>query len=223
MKIVIVSDTHGEHDALGHLTGDVLIHCGDFENLFQHDPNSISNIDAWFGQQNFKHIFCIGGNHDLKLERYHRDGKSPFKNAIFLHDRECIVDGVKFYGSSWVPQLDSHAFYGNDDDLKQAWARIPEDVDVLITHTPPHGRLDVSSRGLVLGCKHLRERLRALNPTLHCFGHVHASSGNEVGGNTTFLNAANVNSAFEIAHPPFEFYISPPDAMPRKSFWSRLL
>ena len=40
MKVVIVSDTHGRHDDLADIEGDLLIHCGDFETT--------ADIDTWF-------------------------------------------------------------------------------------------------------------------------------------------------------------------------------
>ena len=77
-------------------------------------------------------------------------------------------------------------------------------MDVLITHSPPAGVLDVSSRKLQLGCGHLAARLRDIAPRLHCFGHVHASSGMVKAGNTTFVNAAMVNSQYQLARRPYE-------------------
>ena len=31
MRLVVISDTHGDHEQLGVLDGDVLVHCGDAE------------------------------------------------------------------------------------------------------------------------------------------------------------------------------------------------
>ncbi|KMW57491.1 hypothetical protein AIOL_002456 [Candidatus Rhodobacter oscarellae] len=122
-----------------------------------------------------------------------------------LHDTSVTISGVKFYGAPWVPELSRHAFYANERALRAAWLKIPADVDVLITHTPPAGVLDVSSRGQSLGCPLLAGRVKALGPRLHCFGHVHASAGVQVQESTTFVNATSVNSALEIANLPFEF------------------
>jgi len=205
MKIVIISDTHGHHEKLGTLSGDVLIHCGDFENLFAQTNAAIDQMDAWFGQQDFDQILCIGGNHDRLLEDRVTKVAQPFANAVYLQDSGFVHKGVKFYGVPWVPQLIQHAFYADDAALHAAWAGIPADTDVLITHTPPAGILDVSSRGLTLGCAHLARRVRQVKPALHCFGHVHASAGHLVKRGVTFVNASSINSAFEIANAPFEF------------------
>jgi len=206
MRVVVISDTHADHDALGVLEGDVLIHCGDVEHLFAPDPQALAKVDAWFGQQRFDQILVTGGNHDLGLERLVHAGISqPFQNATFLQDSGVVLQGVRFYGSPWVPKLIGHAFFADDAALQEAWAKIPDDTDVLITHTPPLDILDVSSSGLVLGCPHLQERLAYLRPKLHCFGHVHAASGARTLDGTTFVNAALVNRSFEITRPPFVF------------------
>ncbi len=205
MNIVVISDTHGRHEELGRLAGDVLIHCGDFESIFSRNSVSVYQIDDWFGRQSFERIYCIGGNHDFRLVQEVAEGRAPFRNAIWLHERSDVFRGVTFYGASWVPMLHGFAFFADDEFLERAWSRIPEDVDVLITHTPPLGVLDVSSRGKSLGCRFLAERLKDLSPALHCFGHVHNSRGATTIGATTFMNATSVASNFQIAHAPFVF------------------
>ena len=222
MRIVIISDTHGGHEELGDLCGDVLIHCGDVEHLFRKDDQAIEKIDDWFGRQQFDHVLCTGGNHDLTLERHVQAGKQPFRNALFLHDTELVIDGIKFFGAPWVPHLEKHAFFADERALDEAWSRIPNDVDVLITHTPPAGVLDVSSRGATLGCKLLARRLKAVKPVLHCFGHVHASAGSRVRGGTTYVNASSVNSSFEITVAPFECDLLDKDLRIHKGFGAGL-
>ncbi|MEM7507883.1 MAG: metallophosphoesterase [Pseudomonadota bacterium] len=205
MKIVVISDTHGGHERLGQLEGDILIHCGDVEHLFRDDALALQRVDNWFARQNFEQILCIGGNHDLSMEDEARGGRQPFRHATYLQDAALTYRSVKFYGAPWVPMLAGHAFFAEAPELATAWGKIPDDVDVLITHTPPAGILDVSSQGMVLGCKHLAKRLQNLSPRLHCFGHVHASVGSRVIRATTYVNATSVNSDFQIAHPPFEY------------------
>lgn len=52
--------------------------------------------------------------------------------------------------------------------------RIPRDIDVLITHTPPKYHLDVN-----LGCPSLLSEIWRVKPRLHIFGHVHSGHGRE--------------------------------------------
>ena len=86
---------------------------------------------------------------------------------------------------------------------------IPSDVDLLITHTPPHklGRLDAIHDGTPVGCEELTRRLTApasspdaLQPLLHVFGHIHEARGvhllkhgeDEGAKETVLVNAALV-------------------------------
>lgn len=181
------------HEELGSLRGEVLIHCGDMFNLFERRPGDIEAMDTWFSQQRFDIILCIGGNHDHVLEDRRRIARRPFQNAIYLEDEAFAYNGTTFYGTPWVPLLQSHAYYAEDVRLKERWSKIPTATDVLITHTPPEGMLDRSSRGLKLGCAHLASRLSGIAPAVHCFGHVHASGGTRHRDATTYINASSVD------------------------------
>lgn len=183
----------------------MLIHCGDAEAGYECDDADMDRIDAWFGAQDFDLILCTGGNHDFALENRVGNGVQPFQNATFLQDSGMTWQGVRFHGAPWVPDLEGFEFYADEAHLRLAWAAIPDDVDVLITHTPPLGGLDVSSHGLFLGCPHLADRVSVVKPALHCFGHVHAASGYSLANGVASVNASLVNRAGEIAHRPFVF------------------
>lgn len=202
MKITIISDTHSQHAELGTLSGDVLIHCGDMFNLCDRGDDHAHRLDEWFGEQDFDLILCTGGNHDFVLEDLLSRTHEPFDNAVYLEDRRYEFDGVVFYGAPWTPMLSTHAFYQSEEELRDTWWRVPHDTDVLITHTPPFGILDVSSRDMVLGCKHLAAAAARVRPAIHCFGHVHHSAGSTRHHGTIFVNACSVNSAMTIARDP---------------------
>lgn len=53
-------------------------------------------------------------------------------------------------------------------------SRIPQETDVLITHTPPRHHLDLS-----IGCAGLTEEIWNVKARLHVFGHVHSGHGRE--------------------------------------------
>ncbi|KAF2470683.1 Metallo-dependent phosphatase [Lindgomyces ingoldianus] len=50
-------------------------------------------------------------------------------------------------------------------------------IDVMMTHGPPYGCLDKTSRGEAVGCDHLLRATRRCRPRLHCFGHIHEAWG----------------------------------------------
>ena len=131
--------------------------------------------------------------------------EQPFKNAVYLQGQSYRYKNITFFGAPWVPELSNHAFYVEESELKQKWADIPDNVDVLITHTPPFGILDVCSRGSILGCKHLLGAVKKIKPRVHCFGHVHHSSGQKVVDETTFINAAQLNRYHAAGMKPLVF------------------
>jgi Icc-related predicted phosphoesterase len=210
LKIVVVSDTHGQHERLGILSGDVLIHCGDFGVGDRNGQKSIADLDSWFSRQRFRSIICIGGNHDFLAEELQSRGKPVFRHAIYLEDESATLDGLVFYGAPWVPELASWAHYRTADELKRAWAKIPENVDVLITHTPPKGILDKNSNGRECGCSQLRTRLQELRPQVHCFGHIHASAGTIDLAGTKYVNACIVNSRYEVVGKAIDIEVKTP-------------
>ncbi|MFT7642949.1 MAG: Icc-related predicted phosphoesterase [Pirellulaceae bacterium] len=202
MKLVIISDTHAQHDELRVMRGDVLIHCGDFCDGFRIDENDLANVDRWFGTLDFELILVVGGNHDFVAQKRRSEGTSVFSNAVYLEDESYQFGGVNFYGSPWVPELDKWAYYLPDADLRDAWARIPSDTDVLITHTPPFGILDRTRSGNQVGCPFLRSAVAELNLRVHCFGHVHSRYGQHDESSVKFINASSVDSNYSIRNIP---------------------
>ena len=127
-----------------------------------------------------------------------------FSHARFLEDSGLEVEGISIYGSPWCPDLSSFAYYAAEQDLINKWREIPSGTDILVTHTPPYGVLDMpTSRELHLGCPHLRDELVRIRPRVHVYGHVHASHGQHTHDGTQFVNAAVVGGRnLEVRHGP---------------------
>jgi Icc-related predicted phosphoesterase len=88
---------------------------------------------------------------------------------------------IRIYGAPQIPAcgpMSVHAFQYQRG--KDAWSEtVPEDADILVTHTPPKYHLDLSlPQGL--GCEHLLKEVRRVKPVLHVFGHVHWGAGRTV-------------------------------------------
>jgi len=52
-------------------------------------------------------------------------------------------------------------------------------IDVMMTHGPPMGIRDETTRSERVGCQHLLRAARRCRPQLHCFGHIHEGWGAE--------------------------------------------
>ena len=193
MKITIISDTHGLHSDLPEIEGDLLIHCGDFEQT--------SDIDAWFERQSFDHVIAVAGNHDHDAFEKESEGQPVFFNATLLHDETIELGGLKIYGSPWINELEGAAYSLEHEQIAEKWDAIPDDTDILITHVPPYGILDLARNGEHWGCKLLAERVENLDLRFHCFGHVHASYGTDDRFGISFYNTSSISSG-EIKNSP---------------------
>ncbi|PWN54014.1 Metallo-dependent phosphatase [Violaceomyces palustris] len=112
----------------------------------------------------------------------------------------------KVFGSPWTPEFENWAWnYGRGEMAKEVLSGIPSDIDILLTHGPPHaiGGLDVIHDGRQVGCEELTRKLREgeITPAIHAFGHIHEARGvhtesfDRDGRNDTstlFVNAALV-------------------------------
>lgn len=220
MKICHISDSHERHAQLVLPEADILIHSGDF-SMTGAKAKVIDFID-WMARQPFKHKICIAGNHDLSLQEHHKSRKEILKlfksnNIIYLKDSSIIIDGIKYYGSPWQPVFYNWGFnLPRGKALADKWALIPDDVNVLITHGPPYGVLDLVvddisniGRDLHQGCQDLTNRLMNLTELkAHCFGHLHLNGGQQkILGNVIFSNAAICTDSYSPTNLPQVFDI----------------
>jgi len=200
-SVCVIADTHRLHRDLVIPACDLLIHCGDMCSFQREDQETLEDIDQWFAEIPARQVICIGGNHDFPL--HHREFR--FSQATHLRDSKTESFGLSIYGTPWCPDLAGFAFYADEASLIEHWRKIPTGIDILVTHTPPAGILDLPSSGdRHLGCPHLRAELERIRPRYHFFGHVHASAGAASVDGTEFVNAAMVGGRdFRITHQPW--------------------
>lgn len=205
VTVSVISDTHLRHRELNLPGGDLLIHCGDMFSLGVENQAVITELDAWFREQDHDQVLCVGGNHDHALEAAFRNCPQPFQNAHYHQGASYSFKGLNLYGTPWVPNLPHHAFSARKEELAIAWANIPIATDILSTHTPPAGILDQSRRGQSYGCPLLLKVLKRLRPKVHCFGHVHASAGSAMVSDTLFVDASSLDSGTDRVLPAVSF------------------
>lgn len=85
----------------------------------------------------------------------------------------------KVFGSPSTPGPGNWAFEYGAKDAVRLWSAIPEDVDIVVTHTPPKGHCDGSTKDDRSGCTALLQRLAIVRPSLHVCGHIHEARGIE--------------------------------------------
>jgi Icc-related predicted phosphoesterase len=189
MRIVCVSDTHSDHAKTIIPDGDILVHAGD---ITRHgDLADVESFNRWLGTLPHPHKVVICGNHDFCFQDQAEAARAWMTEAIYLEDSGCEIHGLKFYGSPWQPWYGGWAFnLPRGPELAAKWAKIPAGIDVLLTHGPPEGILDQTHRGEAAGCRDLYNRVRAIKPRLHVFGHIHEAAGTYELDGILFVNAS---------------------------------
>jgi len=105
----------------------------------------------------------------------------------------------------WPPRGRGGVFMaGGEDELAERFASIPEGVDILITHTPPHGHGDLTAVGDRVGSAALLEAIERVQPALAGFGHIHEGRGEPTrAGRTLCANSAICDRWFERRNQPW--------------------
>lgn len=201
MKVCAIADLHSNMD-LQTPPADVLVVAGDL--TYGGSLEEFSNVHKWLKAQPQPHKVIIAGNHDFGLQ-----GRKPHRTQIlpdleyqcidilsdsgiyYLSDSSVDIAGVKFYGSPWQPWFYNWAFnLSRGPEIAAKWDLIPNDVDVLITHGPPFGYGDRTTRGARVGCEDLLAAVERAKPRFHLFGHIHEDAGQWNNGTTQFINCS---------------------------------
>lgn len=203
MRITAISDLHGHRPALP--GGDLLIIAGDLMAHNKHEQ--YYHFCQWVGQQAYDKAVVIAGNHDGRInDSIVQDWLSmygPSGGPIhYLQDSGMEYRGLKIWGSPWTNWFKGvnpacSKFMLLDGSLKEKWEQIPMDTDILITHGPPHGMLDVTAYDKQsVGSQSLMIKVLQIRPKLHVFGHIHEGYGQMELDGTKFVNCSYVDQNY---------------------------
>ncbi len=219
MIIDCISDLHGYQPKLD--GADLLIIAGDLtardtrEQYFEF----LKAVTDW--SKIYKMIIIIAGNHDNRLQSgdvqiedfflrndVQTGEAKKIKNVKYLCDSGIEFGGLKIWGSPWTRRFsgqnpDCMAFSVKSEfQLKDYFDLIPNDINILVTHSPPYGILDTCSNGRV-GSEILRQALFRIKPKLMVFGHIHENGGKELDLTMTrCVNASCVNEYYQHVNKP---------------------
>jgi Icc-related predicted phosphoesterase len=221
MKIAVVSDTHGLWAGLEYPEADLLIFAGDVFGYYGNNQkinaaeqlSELKRFNTFLGtiKEKYKSILCIAGNHGFVFKRRLDEAREALTNATYLQDEATTFEDYKIYGTPWQPWFGGWAFNFPDHNAnffrarahaRKRWESIPEDVNILISHSPALGILDETAQGKNVGCQWLKERIDKLSSlTLHLFGHVHAAHGNLDRKGVLHVNASACYSHNKLEYP----------------------
>jgi 3',5'-cyclic AMP phosphodiesterase CpdA len=221
MRITVISDTHLKHkqcqqDLPG---GDLLLHAGDISSMgYRHE---ITQFLEWYSRlHQYDTKVFVAGNHDWGFQDIPKEVQeilSEYPNVAYLQDDMHLLgedyddyeQRVKVWGSPWQPEFNGWAFNlpRNSAQIWEKWLLIPENTDILVTHSPAYGRLDTTewNRSMPLGCEMLAQRIAQVKPKIHVCGHIHSGYGYHFDGTTHFFNAAILGESYKYQNKPLTF------------------
>jgi Icc-related predicted phosphoesterase len=186
MKIWHISDTHTYHGLLTVPTDvDMVIFSGDCSNPrdpYANEPEVREFLD-WFNALPIKHKVFVAGNHDTSIEHGFIHKKEIASSGIvYLENTSAEIEGIKIWGTPYTPEFGfGWAYNKKRDKMDKMWKSIPEGTDIVVSHGPPMGVLDLSyNRDGELefcGCSAMKKNMMRLEPKLVLFGHIHNCQG----------------------------------------------
>lgn len=182
MKIWHISDTHGYHRLLTDIPDvDIVIHSGDCSNYRDPYRNEaeVRDFIHWYKELPIKNKIYVAGNHDTSIEaKLVRKEDFEGYNITYLENEFAYIEELTIFGSPYVPTFGQWSFMKERYKLDRIWQSWDfRKTDIMITHGPPKGVLDLSfnrDRNLErCGDKSLLNAVKKGNPKLHLFGHIH--------------------------------------------------
>lgn len=222
-RITAISDTHGKHKQITSALpgGDILLHSGDISSMGHNQE--ITDFCKWFdGINNYDLKVFIAGNHDYGFQNRADEVMeivNSYKTIDYLQDdwigfQKDDLKEIRIWGSPWQPEFYSWAFNlpRNGKELEEKWKKVADNTDILLTHGPAWGYVDVVVGEYEnLGCEKLIQRITELELDIHICGHIHTGYGYQTDGKTHFINASVLDERYLFTQPPMTFDYNPED------------
>jgi Icc-related predicted phosphoesterase len=189
-KLLVFSDLHADVGAARRLVEraagvDVLVGAGDFGTVRRQVRVCVDVL-----RQVEKPVVIVAGNNESTEEL--ADACRGWAGVHVLHGSGVTLGGVPFFGIGGgipVTPFGAWSYDFTEDQADALLAPCPAEC-VLVSHSPPLGAVDASSRGNGLGSRAVRDAVLRLRPRLVVCGHIHESAGrHEVLGSSPVVNA----------------------------------
>ena len=207
MKIAIISDLHGTYPHTPELFDndiELLLIGGDIigGSLY----NDLYRFQNWLSDINPKKCIATLGNHD-PYELINMRDELNFKLLI---DESYTYNGLKIYGTPWSLPFNNWFWMAEEETLKHYYNKIPNDLDILMSHGCMFGVCDTileddayGSAGN-LGSKELAKAIYDKNPKYVYTGHIHSADHNDnVLKNGTIVSCVSIlNEKYKYTYKP---------------------
>ena len=177
MKLLLFSDLHADAHAARRLVKraqavDVMVGAGDFGNV-RREIHVTIDVLRTIG----KPAILVAGNNESTEEL--AEACRDWPQAHVLHGSTATVASVPFFGIGGgipVTPFGAWSYDFSEEQAAELLTGCPKGC-VLVSHSPPKGVVDVSSRGQSLGSVAVRDAVLRLEPLLVVCGHIHGCAG----------------------------------------------
>jgi Icc-related predicted phosphoesterase len=195
VHLLAFSDIHRDLKQAGRIAemaggADVVVAAGDYGSIHRGVEELIDMLVVIE-----KPTLLVPGNNETEDEL--REACAGWAAATVLHGDGVDLDGVSFWGlGGGIPTTPwPWSFDLTEEEAERELASCPDDVDVMVLHSPPKGHLD----GRGLGSEALLRAIEERQPRLAVCGHIHECAGQEdTVGTTRLVNLGPDGRFFEI-------------------------
>lgn len=229
MTICAISDNHGilplyPSDYWKGLENcELLLICGDIIPLhIQFDMVAskqwlIEEFKPWAESLPVEQVIFIAGNHDTFMERNDKTMHEIFsrsdKVTYLMHeyiDYLSLQDSkvYRIFGTPYCHIYGNWPFMRDEETLAHKFSKIPENVDILISHDAPYGTSDIcfqgwSADGQHKGCPELRDAIIEHKPKWNVKGHLHSTNREiEILGETKVVSCSILDESYRLIYDP---------------------
>lgn len=221
MKICAMSDMHGD---LLHINPcDLVLICGDSVALKEQAQHQSCKkwyrkvFKPWAEALPCNKVLFIAGNHECGLENHEEEYYSMFSKdskITFLFDDLYTYNykdkEYRIYGTPWCNPFGNWAYMTSEENLKELYSQIPENLDILITHDQPYKYGDVLlqkdyslTAGFHIGNKPLLKAIEDKQPNFQFNGHLHSCDHSKIMiGNTAHYNVSMKDELYRTVYNP---------------------
>lgn len=179
MRVLAFSDLHcdlaGARSLVERSAGvDLVVGAGDFASVHSGLDEAVRALGAIEAPS-----VLVPGNNET--EDALRKAAEEWPTAEVLHGESARIGEAALWGiGAGIPTTPwDWSFDLSEAEAAEKLEGMPEGLDLLILHSPPHGHCDVSGQGKHLGSRAILEAIEAKQPRVAVCGHIHESWGQE--------------------------------------------
>jgi len=232
MRIVALSDQHGYMPEVPPC--DLLLIAGDIcpdrirDAVAMYQPDAQAAwfdrmIRPWVATAPARHRVVTWGNHDWCGQAcdFTRDAPEHAASTALqiVVDRQTTIAleaggaCVSIWATPWSTAFMDWAFMKTPQELAETYARIPEGIDILMSHQPPFGYGDrvteLSGHSVHIGSRELLAAIERVRPRLVVCGHIHGGHGRYEHEGIPIHNVSVVDERYRHVHEPTVIELDP--------------